>query len=228
MNYTMRPIGYINTCFKEKFATPRQPGLVTKAKALLQLQSPLNHPDTVIGLEGFSHIWLLFAFHQTVAQGWKSKVRPPRLGGNRKLGVFATRSPFRPNPIGLSLVQLERIDTNASVCLHLLGVDLIDGTPILDIKPYLASIESIDCTRSGFASTNAVLDLPVHLSDQAESVCLANPHLSPLITQVLRQDPRPAYQRYDQGRSYGCYLDQYNIRWRVLAHCIQVDCIEPA
>lgn len=171
---------------------------------------------------------LIFAFHQTDDQGWKPKVRPPRLGGNCKLGVFATRTTFRPNPIGLSLVQLEKIDIDTGVSLHLRGADLIDGTPILDIKPYLAWVESIASAHSGFAKDNQVLDLPVCLSDQAQSVCTTYPYLISLLEQVLRQDPRPAYQRDQQGRRYGCRLDQYNIRWQVLNHCIQVDTIEPS
>ena len=150
--YSLDQVGVIHSCFKEKFATPRQPGLVTAALAQVELIEPFNQIDTVDGLEGFSHIWLSFIFHQTLGQGWKPKVRPPRLGGNKKLGVFATRSTFRPNPLGLSLVKLESIDTSKGVILHVSGADLIDQTPIVDIKPYLPWVESEPTAQSGFAS----------------------------------------------------------------------------
>lgn len=208
----LEPIGYINSDFKEKFATPRQPGLVTAAKGQLVLQAPYNQADAVAGLDEFSHIWLVFGFHQTAEQGWKPKVRPPRLGGNAKLGVFATRSTFRPNPLGLSLVELERVDTEKGVTLHVKGADLIDGTPVYDIKPYLPWVESVPEAVSGFASSEQVLDLPVKFTTSAEQQL--DEAMRELIQQVLRHDPRPAYQQ-DPERIYGCHIQHVNVQWRV-------------
>ena len=212
--FEVTPIGIIYSCFKEKFAAPRQPGLVPAASAQIQLHSPYNQADTVAGLEKFSHIWLTFMFHQTAQQGWKPKVRPPRLGGNKKLGVFATRSTFRPNPLGLSLVKLESIDISNGVTLHVSGADLIDQTPILDIKPYLPWVESIPSAKSGFASDDQILQLPIYYSDQAQRVLSSRPDLTALIEQVLLHDPRPAYQQNPE-RIYGCHIADINLRWQV-------------
>ncbi|MEZ7849627.1 MAG: tRNA (N6-threonylcarbamoyladenosine(37)-N6)-methyltransferase TrmO [Gammaproteobacteria bacterium] len=221
--YSLDQVGVIHSCFKEKFATPRQPGLVTAALAQVELIEPFNQIDTVDGLEGFSHIWLSFIFHQTLGQGWKPKVRPPRLGGNKKLGVFATRSTFRPNPLGLSLVKLESIDTSKGVILHVSGADLIDQTPIVDIKPYLPWVESEPTAQSGFASDEQILQLPIHFSPQAQHTLLNRPKLRELIEQVLQYDPRPAYQK-DPERVYGCHIADINLRWQVGLD--QIDVIE--
>ena len=221
--YSLDQVGVIHSCFKEKFATPRQPGLVTAALAQVELIEPFNQIDTVDGLEGFSHIWLSFIFHQTLGQGWKPKVRPPRLGGNKKLGVFATRSTFRPNPLGLSLVKLESIDTSKGVILHVSGADLIDQTPIVDIKPYLPWVESEPTAQSGFASDEQILQLPIHFSPQAQHTLLNRPKLRELIEQVLQYDPRPAYQK-DPERVYGCHFADINLRWQVGLD--QIDVIE--
>jgi len=221
--FEVTPIGIIHSCFKEKFAAPRQPGLVPAALAQVELHLPYNQADAVAGLEEFSHIWLTFAFHQTAQQGWKPKVRPPRLGGNKKLGVFATRSTFRPNPLGLSLVKLESIDTSNGVILHVSGADLIDQTPILDIKPYLPWVESIPGAKSGFASDDQVLQLPIYYSEQAQGALSSRPELAELIEQVLLHDPRPAYQQ-DPERIYGCNIADINLRWQVGLH--QIDVVE--
>ena len=221
--YSLDQVGVIHSCFKEKFATPRQPGLVTAALAQVELIEPFNQIDTVDGLEGFSHIWLSFIFHQTLGQGWKPKVRPPRLGGNKKLGVFATRSTFRPNPLGLSLVKLESIDTSKGVILHVSGADLIDQTPIVDIKPYLPWVESVPTAQSGFASGEQILQLPIYFSPQAQHTLLNRPELRELIEQVLQYDPRPAYQK-DPERVYGCHIADINLRWQVGLD--QIDVIE--
>ena len=220
-SYSLHKIGVIHSCFKEKFATPRQPGLVTAALAQIELIEPFNHIETVDGLEGFSHIWLSFIFHQTADQGWKPKVRPPRLGGNKKRGVFATRSTFRPNPLGLSLVKLESIDTRNGVILHVSGADLIDQTPIVDIKPYLPWVESIPDADSGFASNDQLLQLPIYYSTQAQQALSSRPELLELIEQVLLHDPRPAYQQ-DPERIYGCHIADINLRWQVRLDQIKV------
>ncbi len=209
---SLQPIGFIRSVFKEKFATPRQPGLVTAAKAELVLEPPYNQADAVAGLDEFSHIWLVFGFHQTAQLGWKPKVRPPRLGGNSKIGVFATRSTFRPNPLGLSLVSLEKVVTDKGVSLQVKGADLIDGTPVYDIKPYLPWVESVPDAASGFAGGEQVLDLPIVFAEQINYPL--DGQLRELIEQVLRHDPRPAYQQ-DPERIYGCHLQDVNVQWRV-------------
>lgn len=151
--YCLNPIGTIHSCFKEKFTIPRQPGLVKQAKATLELIEPYNRKEAVRGLEEFSHIWVVFVFHKNESRGqWKPTVRPPRLGGNKRVGIFASRSPHRPSPIGMSAVKLEGIEESKDkILLHLSGVDLLDGTPVLDIKPYIGYADSIEDSYDGFA-----------------------------------------------------------------------------
>ena len=215
----MNPIGVIHSCFREKFGIPRQPGLVTAASATLELFPPYNQPEAVRGLEGFSHLWLIFVFHEIPAGRWQPTVRPPRLGGNQRLGVFATRSPFRPNPIGLSAVRLERIEINQGrVALHLAGVDLLDGTPVLDIKPYVPYADCIPDAAGGFAPEAPDAALTVEFSPSAAAFCAAWPEgdLRALITQILRQDPRPAYERENTApRRYGMKLYDFDLRWEM-------------
>lgn len=213
------PIGVIHSCFREKFGIPRQPGLVTEARATLELLPPYNQPEAVRGLEGFSHLWLIFIFHGIPSRQWQPTVRPPRLGGNQRLGVFATRSPFRPNPIGLSAVRLERIEINQSrVVLHLAGVDLLDGAPVLDIKPYVPYADCIAEATGGFAREAPKAALTVEFSPSAAAFCTAWPDgdLRALITQILRQDPRPAYERdYAAPKRYGMKLYDFDLRWEM-------------
>ncbi len=217
--FQFAPIGIIRSCFRQKFGIPRQPRLVPAARATLELLPPYAQPEAVRGLEGFSHLWLLFIFHGVPAGRWQPTVRPPRLGGNRRLGVFATRSTFRPNPIGLSAVVLERIvTTEKGVTLHLAGVDMLDGTPVLDIKPYLPYADCIAEATGGFA-TAAPAQLPeVIFSPAAATFCAAWPNgdLRELVGQILRQDPRPAYQQMDStARHYGMTLYNCDVHWEV-------------
>lgn len=208
--FTFQPIGHLATPFADKFGIPRQPSLAPHATGTLKLLPPYNRAEAVRGLEAFSHVWLTFVFHQS-AESWKPTVRPPRLGGNTRIGVFASRSPFRPNPIGLSLVELVKIDTESGVTLTFKGIDLVNGTPILDIKPYIPYAESLPAARGGFA-TEAPPELAVVFSPQAESQL--KPGLRELIEDVLKQDPRPAYAD-DANRIYGVRLYQYDVKW----HC---------
>lgn len=219
---TMHPIGLIRSPYAQKFAVPRQPGLVRAARATIELHGTAAHPDSVRGLEQFSHLWIMFVFHQTQAQGWKPLVRPPRLGGNKKLGVFATRSTFRPNPIGLSVVELEAIRIDGErVFIDVLGGDWVDKTPVLDIKPYIPYADAISKAQGGFAQTSPAT-LPTVFSPEAAAQieCLASeyPQLRLLIEQVLAQDPRPAYQNNSQDvdKTYGMTLYDVNIRWQVV------------
>ncbi|WP_188704409.1 tRNA (N6-threonylcarbamoyladenosine(37)-N6)-methyltransferase TrmO [Silvimonas iriomotensis] len=213
--HTFSPIGHLRTPFADKFGIPRQPSLAPHAIATLQLLPPFDRPEAVRGLEDFSHVWLTFVFHQTAGQ-WSPTVRPPRLGGNQRMGVFATRSPFRPNPLGLSLVELASVDTTDKVTLTFRGVDLVDGTPILDIKPYIPYVESRPDARSGFVG-GAPERLAVTFSPTALAQCAkcqaSHPHLAELITEVLAQDPRPAYAD-DPQRVYGIRLYHFDVKWR--------------
>ncbi|WP_413727762.1 tRNA (N6-threonylcarbamoyladenosine(37)-N6)-methyltransferase TrmO [Sodalis sp. RH19] len=230
--YALRQIGVIHSPYKEKFAVPRQPGLVPDGTGELRLLAPYNQPDAVRGLEAFSHIWLLFIFHQTMEQGWHPTVRPPRLGGNSRIGVFATRSTFRPNPIGMSLVALRGIRLQgAEVILELGSLDLVDGTPVVDIKPYLPYAESIPAARAGFALHPPAASMAVTFTTAAEHrlAALAGryPHLRRFLTDVLAQDPRPAYRRDRDGeRTYAALLLTFNVSWRVLGEVTEVLSIE--
>lgn len=217
----LEPIGIIHSPYKEKFAVPRQPGLVTDGGGELHLLPPYNQPEAVRGLEKFSHIWVVFIFHQTQDGGWHSTVRPPRLGGNTRIGIFATRSTFRPNPIGISLIKLNDIrQQGADIVLDLGSLDLVDGTPVLDIKPYLPFAESIPDALAGFAQDVPLSDMPVSFLPEAENQLLQHarsyPQLRRFITQVLAQDPRPAYRKGEQkSRKFAVHLHDFNVRWQV-------------
>ena len=222
MEYRYRAIGIVHSCFKEKFGTPRQAGLVPDACGTLELFAPFNRREYVEGLEGFSHIWLQYVLHAATLAPRKSKVRPPRQGGNQRLGVFSTRSNFRPNALGLSAVALERIvDNGRGVQLQLKGIDILDQTPVLDIKPYLPYADCHPQALGGFAHTRPQAVLRVRLGARARVVLrrLANPdrrQLTRLLVQVLSLDPRPAYAaRMDRPRDYGMLLLDWNVRWRV-------------
>lgn len=210
----MRPIAHVRSCYGEKFGVPRQPGIVDEAWGELVFEPEFRNPDSLRGLEGFSHLWLIFVFHQALRSDWKPTVRPPRLGGNERVGVFASRSPFRPNPIGLSVVSLEGIDLDHpdGPVLKLRGVDLVDVTPVLDIKPYIPYADAIEDATAGFApEAPALLDVRwVDGSDQR-----LDESSRAVIEATLAVDPRPAYQD-DASREYGCLIDGYNVRWKVV------------
>jgi len=221
MAFTLNPIGIIHSCFKEKFGIPRQPGLVTEARATLELLHPYNREEAVRGLEAFSHIWITFVFHGCLTEGWKPTVRPPRLGGNKRLGVFATRSTYRPNPIGLSVVELERVVTEkGSVVLYLKGADLLDQTPVLDIKPYLPYVDSIPNATGGFAPDAPNPGFEVSFSERARLVCQQahspDINLKVLIIQLLSYDPRPAYCAGEPGRQdFAMKLLDFDVKWEI-------------
>ncbi len=230
--FTFEQIGVIRSPYKEKFAVPRQPGLVADGGGELHLLPPFNLADAVRGLEGFSHLWLLFIFHQTMEGGWRPTVRPPRLGGNARMGVFATRSTFRPNPIGMSLVALKGVRCEKSqVILDLGSLDLVDGTPIVDIKPYLPFAEALPQAVAGYAQAAPVADMPVYFTTdvQQQLARLDNvyPNIARFIQQVLAQDPRPAYRKgEDAGKTYAVALLDFNVRWRVTERGSEVFAVE--
>lgn len=216
----MNPIAHINTCYGEKFGVPRQSGIVDEAWGKLIFEPEFRNADALRGLEGFSHLWLVFVFHQATRSDWKPTVRPPRLGGNERVGVFASRSPFRPNPIGLSVVRLDNIDFDHpdGPVLDLRGVDLVDGTPILDIKPYIPYADSIPEASAGFAP-EAPVRLPVIWQNGTDAKL--PPATKSVIEASLSVDPRPAYQS-DATRQYGCLIEGLNVKWMINGNSIVI------
>lgn len=218
--YQFNVIGYIKSPYKQKFAIPRQPGLIPEACGQLILEAPYADDAIVRGIEAFSHLWLVFVFHETADKGWSPMVRPPRLGGNTRKGVFATRATFRPNPIGLSVVKLENVvRKNNQLILEISGLDLLDGTPILDIKPYLPYSDALTTADGGFADAAPHTAMTVSMSETATLFCEQQrqyPHLRLFIEKVLQQDPRPPYKKQRDGEQhYGMTLYDYNIKWTV-------------
>ncbi|MFQ6370230.1 tRNA (N6-threonylcarbamoyladenosine(37)-N6)-methyltransferase TrmO [Shewanella sp. YIC-542] len=226
-------VAVCHTPYKQKFGIPRQPGLVDFVRGHVELVPPYNHLDAVRGLEQYSHLWLLFSFHQNLAQGWKTTVRPPRLGGNEKLGVFATRSTFRPNGIGQSVVKLHHIHQHkGKVTLEISGMDLLDGTPIIDIKPYIPFSDAIPHACGGMAQ-DAPVQVDVHFSDKAMAHIMRlgpqYPGLQQLIVAVLAQDPRPAYKKAKEDpKRYQVALYDLDIFWYATPAGIEVVDLAPA
>ncbi|OEY65179.1 tRNA (N6-threonylcarbamoyladenosine(37)-N6)-methyltransferase TrmO [Marinobacter sp. X15-166B] len=221
---TLTPIAITRSCFKDKFGVPRQPGLTRHAWAELCIQPPFDREDAFRGLEACSHLWLTFQFHQAIRAEWRPVVRPPRLGGNQKIGVFASRSPFRPNSLGLSVVKNEGlVRRDQQLILNIRDHDLIDGTPILDIKPYLPFADALPDARLDWAQAAPAEQLPVHFSAEAERQLAAlppqrYPDLRGLINDVVSYDPRPSFRRgRDEDRIYGAHLYDLNVRFRFLA-----------
>ncbi|WP_084334716.1 tRNA (N6-threonylcarbamoyladenosine(37)-N6)-methyltransferase TrmO [Pseudomonas indica] len=214
MSYSVTPIGFVRSCFKEKFAIPRQPQLAPAARGVLELVPPFDQAEAVQGLEQVSHVWLLFLFHQALEDKPRLKVRPPRLGGNQSLGVFATRSTHRPNGIGQSVVRLEKVEAGR---LWLSGIDLLDGTPVLDIKPYVPYADRVADASNRIAEAAPAL-IPVEWEDAAliqarEHQARLEQPLVTLIEQCLAQDPRPAYQEPGPERRYGARLWDVDVHW---------------
>ena len=216
----MKEIGYIVTNFSEKFGIPRQSGLVeTKGKIIFKPE--YRTKDAFKGLEKFSHIWILWKFSKSIKKNWSATVKPPRLGGNKRLGVFATRSPFRPNPIGLSSVRLEKIeyDEKKGTILYISGADMLDGTPIYDIKPYLPYTDCHDDARGGFA--DEVLEYQLEVEFPEELLMTLPMKYRNSVIEILKQDPRPSYIK-DKKRVYGVVYANYNIRFRVQDYIAEV------
>lgn len=218
---SMKIIAYMETDFPEKFGLPRQSGLVPELTGRIVFEPEYRNKAALKGLEGFSHIWLLWQFEGVERETWSPTVRPPRLGGNERVGVFATRSPFRPNPIGMSCVKLERIEDTRDVgtVLVVSGVDLRDKTPIYDIKPYLAYVDSHPEAVDGFAADTKAYALRVNFPE--ELLKRLPPEKRSGAIGVLRQDPRPSYQQ-DADRVYGMTYAGYQIRFRVSGNQLTV------
>lgn len=222
----IRPIAHIRSDFAEKFGIPRQSGLVESLEARVVFTPEFRNPDALRGIEGFSHLWLIWEFSRAKREGFSPTVRPPRLGGNTRLGVFATRSPFRPNNIGLSSVRLERVElhTPEGPVLHVSGADLMDGTPIFDIKPYIPYADCHPDAQAGFTTQlderMVTVECPPELLDKIPA------ETQPALLAVLSHDPRPSYQN-DPERVYGMAFAGWNVRFRVQKKTLTVCEIEP-
>ena len=210
----MEIIARMHSEFPEKFGVPRQSGLVPETTGRIVFESAYRQPDALRGIEGFSHLWLIWQFHRARREGWSSTVRPPRLGGNERMGVFATRSPFRPNAIGLSCVTLREVlwDTPQGPVLVVGGADLVDGTPIVDIKPYIPAYDSHPKAACGFLDRAKERGLSVVFPKELEESI--PPERRDALRGVLAQDPRPSYQD-DPSRVYGVAFGEQNVKFTV-------------
>ena len=242
------PIAHIRTDFPEKFGIPRQPGVVEELKGRIVFEPEYRNPDMIRGLEEFSHIWLIWEFSKNLADDGSSKfsptVRPPRLGGNKRIGVFATRSPFRPNPLGLSVVKIDHVeqDTPEGSVIYVKGADMVDGTPIYDIKPYIAYADSVPKAKGGFTDDMEYKTLKVEwkLGNADTSLCrfeetenttdafLGSMRLEDIpegtkvsLEKILANDPRPHYQN-DPDRVYGMSYAGYEVKFKVTGEVLTV------
>ena len=220
----IRPIAYIHTDFPEKFGVPRQSGLAQSLRGRIVFEPEFRNPDTLRGLDGFSHLWLIWEFsaNRRTAGDWQPTVRPPRLGGNAHMGVFATRSPYRPNPLGLSCVRLDSVelDTPDGPVINVTGADLMDGTPIYDIKPYIRYADARPEAVCGYVDDleerMLKVVLPGELADRVEDTSVI-----PSLIETLRLDPRPSYHD-DPEREYGMSFAGYNVRFKVAGEIITI------
>ena len=222
--YAIRPIAHIRCDLKEKFGVPRQAGIVEALEGLVVFEPEYREPEALRGLEGFSHIWLIWQFSRAVREGWSPTVRPPRLGGNARMGVFATRSPFRPNALGLSCVRLLGIEQTADEgpVLRVAGADLMDGTPIFDVKPYLPYADSHPEASGGFAPDSGA-KLQVRYAPGALDQIPEGKRDA--LTGILENDPRPRYQA-DPERVYGLSFAGKQVKFRVDGECLTVIKVE--
>ncbi len=211
---SLKTIAHIRTDFPTKFGIPRQSGLVAALKAVIVFEPEYRDAAAVRGLVGFTHIWLIWGFSEVASGSWSPTVRPPRLGGNRRVGIFASRSPFRPNPLGLSSVRLDEVELHPHLgpVLHVSGADLLDNTPIYDIKPYLPYTDSHPDAAGGFAESVSDYQLDVEFPE--EWLCLIPEERRQALLGALAQDPRPGYQD-DSERIYGLEFAGFDIRFRV-------------
>ncbi len=210
----MKIIGYIKTDFPTKFGVPRQSGLIKSEVGRIVFEKEYRDVSAFRGLEEFSHIWVLWEFSKAKIKKWSPTVRPPLLGGNRRMGVFATRSPYRPNNIGMSALKLERIEYSDEdgIVLVVSGCDMMDGTPIFDIKPYLAYADSIPDAKGGF--TDNLDDRTLNVDFKAEFLDKIPSHMQTTVIEILKSDPRPSYQN-DENRIYGFRFGEFEIKFKV-------------
>ena len=224
--HTIQVIAHIRSDFQTKFGIPRQSGLVPELRARIVFEPEFRIPEAVRGLEGFSYIWLIWQFSQSVREGWSPTVRPPRLGGNERRGVFATRSPFRPNPLGLSSVRLEKVELDRELgpVLYVSGADLLDGTPIYDIKPYAPYADAHPEALGGF--TDQVERRRLKVECPPALLAAVPEEKRPALLGVLAEDPRPAYQA-DPERVYGMAFARLEVKFTVSGDTLTVLAVEP-
>ena len=221
----IKPIAYIKNDYTDKFGIPRQSGLVSGVVSKVIFLEGFRDASMLRGLDGFSHVWLIWGFSENAGKGWSPTVRPPRLGGNRRVGVFATRSPFRPNPIGISCVKLIEIkkESGSGKVLYVSGADLLDGTPIFDIKPYVSYTDSVPDALCGFAEEHKNDAVPVEFSPELYEKIPEDKREQ--VKDLLSQDPRPAYQT-DEDRIYGFTFAGLEIRFRFSDGIVRVVSVE--
>lgn len=221
----IRPIGTIHNCYTGKFGIPRQSGLADAVVSEIIFEKEFRSEEAFREIEGFSHLWLLWVFSENTERGWSLTVRPPKLGGNKRIGVFATRSPFRPNPIGLSCVKLIDVvhTEDRGTVLRVSGADLMDGTPIVDIKPYIPYTDAHTEALSGYVPIPEEIRLEVTVDCQVPAA-LSSESLNNL-TMILSEDPRPAYQK-DESRVYGMNFECWNVRFKVVESTVHIIGIE--
>ncbi|PIE75140.1 MAG: tRNA (N6-threonylcarbamoyladenosine(37)-N6)-methyltransferase TrmO [Deltaproteobacteria bacterium] len=220
--YNTSIIGYISSPFKEKFGIPRQPGINSTIESKICLEKEFSSEECVRGLENFSHIWVIFKFHENVSKGWSNLVRPPRLGGNKKVGVFASRSPFRPNFTGISVVKLLKIEVGINTVITISGGDFMDKTPVIDIKPYILYSDSIEDAVCKDFELKPQKKLVVTFSDKAKAVCMDYEGLENKLSDILSYDPRPAYYNNDRDKECGMKFDRFDIRFKVCKDILNI------
>ncbi len=232
--FHFHPVAIVHSCYREKFGIPRQAGLVASSRATIELLPPYNQRDMVKDLEGFSHIWVIFVFHQHIGRGYHPLVSPPRVAPHQRFGLFATRSPFRPNPVGLSVVRLDAIEQSTQqnrerLLLHIRGADLLDQTPVLDIKPYIPYADCIAHASGGFTDTIETTGFDIQFSEAARKQIAQAEQLIPdialFIEELLSQDPRPKYDKAIK-QQYRSKVYDYDLHWQVDQNQILVTALE--
>lgn len=231
--FSFKVIGYVRSPFREKFAVPRQPGLAKSVESVVELVAPYGAPEAFRELSRFSHVWLVFVFDQCIDKPWHATVRPPRLGGNERVGVFASRAPFRPNPVGLSAVRLLGMEhRDGTSYLRVQGADLVDGTPIIDIKPYVPYADRIDAEPGYTSAPDPVLTVEFTELAGAQLVEAGQRLQQPVrevVCELLALDPRPAYRDKSETtdrETYGVKLFDFNLRFRVDGTRLVVEALE--
>lgn len=225
--YIMTPVGEVISPFREKFGIPRQAGIISTVESKIRLYKDFSSVETIRGLENFSHIWVVFVFHENIDKGWKNLVRPPRLGGEKKVGVFTSRSPFRPNFIGMSAVKLLDILVEDEILLIVRGGDFVDKTPVLDIKPYIKYADAIEDACSGEFGTEPQKEFQVVFSEKSDALCSKHKGLKESLDDILSYDLRPAYyKRTSKDKIFGIKFESFDVRFKIEHDILYIEEIE--